>query len=205
MLTILLDGVAYGMLLFVLASGLSVTLGLMNFINLAHGAFAMVGGYVTALLMNRAGAPFLHAPGRLPDPGDPGRRARTHALSPPLWRKPARSGAVYDRPRTDGDADRQLIFSATSRSRFICRHGSAGASRSTASALASIGCSSSSSAGSSPPACRSSSSGPASARNSARRSTTRASLRPWHQCRPPLRHRIRRRQRARGSGRRARR
>ena len=46
MLTILLDGVAYGMLLFVLACGLSVTLGLMNFINLAHGAFAMVGGYV---------------------------------------------------------------------------------------------------------------------------------------------------------------
>ncbi len=59
MLTILLDGVAYGMLLFVLASGLSVTLGLMNFINLAHGAFAMAGGYATALLMNRAGAPFL--------------------------------------------------------------------------------------------------------------------------------------------------
>ena len=59
MLTILLDGVAYGMLLFVLACGLSVTLGLMNFINLAHGAFAMLGGYVTALLMNRIGAPFL--------------------------------------------------------------------------------------------------------------------------------------------------
>ena len=59
MLTILLDGVAYGMLLFVLSCGLSVTLGLMNFINLAHGAFAMVGGYVTALLMNRAGVPFL--------------------------------------------------------------------------------------------------------------------------------------------------
>jgi branched-chain amino acid transport system permease protein len=59
MLTILLDGVAYGMLLFVLAAGLSVTLGLMNFINLAHGAFAMVGGYVTALMMNRAGVPFL--------------------------------------------------------------------------------------------------------------------------------------------------
>jgi branched-chain amino acid transport system permease protein len=59
MLTILLDGLAYGMLLFVLASGLSVTLGLMNFINLAHGVFAMIGGYVTALLMNRAGVPFL--------------------------------------------------------------------------------------------------------------------------------------------------
>ncbi len=59
MLTILFDGVAYGMLLFVLASGLSVTLGLMNFINLAHGVFAMVGGYVTALMMSRLGVPFL--------------------------------------------------------------------------------------------------------------------------------------------------
>ena len=59
MLTLLFDGVAYGMLLFVLAVGLAVTLGLMNFINLAHGAFAMAGGYVTVLLMNRLGVPFL--------------------------------------------------------------------------------------------------------------------------------------------------
>ena len=59
MLTLLLDGVAYGMLLFVLSAGLAVTLGLMNFINLAHGAFAMLGGYFTALLMSRAGVPFL--------------------------------------------------------------------------------------------------------------------------------------------------
>jgi branched-chain amino acid transport system permease protein len=59
MLTILFDGIAYGMLLFVLAVGLSVTLGLMNFINLAHGAFAMVGGYATVLLMQRAGVPFM--------------------------------------------------------------------------------------------------------------------------------------------------
>jgi branched-chain amino acid transport system permease protein len=59
MLTILFDGIAYGMLLFVLAVGLSVTLGLMNFINLAHGAFAMVGGYATVLLMQRAGVPFI--------------------------------------------------------------------------------------------------------------------------------------------------
>ena len=59
MLTILFDGVAYGMLLFVLACGLAVTLGLMNFVNLAHGAFAMAGGYVTAVLMNRLGVPFL--------------------------------------------------------------------------------------------------------------------------------------------------
>lgn len=58
MLTILFDGIAYGMLLFVLACGLSLTLGLMNFVNLAHGAFAMAGGYVTAILMNRYGIPF---------------------------------------------------------------------------------------------------------------------------------------------------
>jgi branched-chain amino acid transport system permease protein len=59
MLTLLFDGVAYGMLMFVLAVGLAVTLGLMNFVNLAHGAFAMAGGYVTVLLMDRAGVPFL--------------------------------------------------------------------------------------------------------------------------------------------------
>ena len=59
MLTSLFDGIAYGMLLFILALGLAVTMGLMNFINLAHGAFAMVGGYITVLLMQRAGVPFL--------------------------------------------------------------------------------------------------------------------------------------------------
>jgi branched-chain amino acid transport system permease protein len=58
MLTIVVDGIAYGMLLFVLACGLSVTLGLMNFINLAHGAFAMAGGYVTVVMMNRLGLSF---------------------------------------------------------------------------------------------------------------------------------------------------
>jgi branched-chain amino acid transport system permease protein len=63
MLTILFDGIAYGMLLFVLACGLSVTLGLMNFINLAHGAFAMAGGYVTVVLVNRLGVPFFPALG----------------------------------------------------------------------------------------------------------------------------------------------
>ncbi len=59
MLTILFDGIAYGMLLFILAVGLSVTMGLMNFINLAHGAFAMVGGYATVILMQRYNVPFL--------------------------------------------------------------------------------------------------------------------------------------------------
>ena len=58
MLTLLFDGVASGMLLFVLAIGLCVTLGLMNFINLAHGAFAMAGGYLTIVMMNRYGISF---------------------------------------------------------------------------------------------------------------------------------------------------
>lgn len=59
MLTLLCDGIAYGMLLFILACGLSVTLGLMRFVNLAHGAFAMLGGYVGIVLMKRWGVPFL--------------------------------------------------------------------------------------------------------------------------------------------------
>src|SRR5262249_32306523 len=54
---VLFDGFAYGMLLFLLSVGLSVTLGMMNFVNLAHCAFAMVGGYITVTLMTRAGMP----------------------------------------------------------------------------------------------------------------------------------------------------
>jgi branched-chain amino acid transport system permease protein len=60
-MTIIFDGLATGMLLFLISVGLSVTLGLMNFVNLAHGAFAMLGGYVCALLLSRAGFPFLLA------------------------------------------------------------------------------------------------------------------------------------------------
>ena len=55
---VLFDGVAYGMLLFLLSVGLSVTLGMMNFVNLAHCSFAMIGGYVTVTLMNHLGWPF---------------------------------------------------------------------------------------------------------------------------------------------------
>jgi branched-chain amino acid transport system permease protein len=57
-ISLLFDGFAYGMLLFVLSVGLSVTLGMMNFVNLAHGSFAMIGGYVTVTLMRNAGWPF---------------------------------------------------------------------------------------------------------------------------------------------------
>jgi branched-chain amino acid transport system permease protein len=56
---VLFDGVAYGSLLFLISIGLSVTLGLMNFVNLAHGAFAMLGGYLCVALMQQAGVPFL--------------------------------------------------------------------------------------------------------------------------------------------------
>jgi branched-chain amino acid transport system permease protein len=56
---VLFDGIAYGMLLFLLSVGLSVTLGMMNFVNLAHCAFAMLGGYTTVTLVNVYGWPFL--------------------------------------------------------------------------------------------------------------------------------------------------
>jgi branched-chain amino acid transport system permease protein len=56
---VLFDGIAYGSLLFLISVGLSVTMGMMNFINLAHGAFAMLGGYVCVTVLSRLGLPFL--------------------------------------------------------------------------------------------------------------------------------------------------
>ena len=61
MIGVLFDGVAYGSLLFLVSVGLAVTMGLMNFVNLAHGAFAMAGGYVCVVAMTRLGIPFLAA------------------------------------------------------------------------------------------------------------------------------------------------
>ncbi len=58
---VIFDGVAYGMLLFLIGVGLSITMGLMNFVNLAHGVFAMVGGYAAALAMSRLGLGFFPA------------------------------------------------------------------------------------------------------------------------------------------------
>ncbi len=60
-IVILFDGVAYGMLLFIMSVGLSITMGLMGFVNLAHGAFAMTGGYVLVSLMAGLGVPFIAA------------------------------------------------------------------------------------------------------------------------------------------------
>src|SRR6185312_15348417 len=56
--SMVLGGVAAGMVLFIVSVGLSVTMGLMGFVNLAHGGFAMLGGYVIVLSMNRLGMPF---------------------------------------------------------------------------------------------------------------------------------------------------
>jgi branched-chain amino acid transport system permease protein len=60
-IVIVFDGVAYGMLLFIMSVGLSITMGLMGFVNLAHGAFAMAGGYVLVSLMVGLGVPFIAA------------------------------------------------------------------------------------------------------------------------------------------------
>ncbi|MDP3841225.1 MAG: branched-chain amino acid ABC transporter permease [Oxalobacteraceae bacterium] len=60
-LGVLFDGLAYGTLLFLISVGLSITLGLMGFINLAHGVFAMAGGYLLVTLMAQAGISFLAA------------------------------------------------------------------------------------------------------------------------------------------------
>jgi branched-chain amino acid transport system permease protein len=60
---ILLGGLASGMVLFVVSVGLSVTMGLMGFVNLAHGGFAMLGGYAVALAMQHWGLPFFAALG----------------------------------------------------------------------------------------------------------------------------------------------
>jgi branched-chain amino acid transport system permease protein len=59
--SILFHGTAYAMILYIVSVGLSVTMGLMGFVNLAHGAFAMAGGYVTVTLMNRYNVPFVLA------------------------------------------------------------------------------------------------------------------------------------------------
>lgn len=59
--SILLGGISAGMILFIVSVGLSVTMGLMGFVNLAHGSFAMAGGYVIVLLMNEWDVGFVPA------------------------------------------------------------------------------------------------------------------------------------------------
>jgi branched-chain amino acid transport system permease protein len=59
--SIVLGGLSAGTVLFIVSVGLSVTMGLMGFVNLAHGAFAMFGGYIIVLAMNRGHIDFAAA------------------------------------------------------------------------------------------------------------------------------------------------
>jgi branched-chain amino acid transport system permease protein len=59
--SMILGGLAAGMVLFIVSVGLSITMGLMGFVNLAHGGFAMLGGYVIVLSMTKLGIPFVPA------------------------------------------------------------------------------------------------------------------------------------------------
>ena len=56
--SIAFHGLAYAMVLYLISVGLSVTMGLMGFVNLAHGVFAAAGGYVMTSLMNIYHVPF---------------------------------------------------------------------------------------------------------------------------------------------------
>ena len=59
--SIAFHGLAFAMVLYLISVGLSVTMGLMGFVNLAHGAFAMAGGYAVTSLMSHLGLPFFAA------------------------------------------------------------------------------------------------------------------------------------------------
>ena len=54
-LSIAIDAFAYGMALFIICIGLSLTMGLMRVVNLAHGAFAMIGGYIASYATRNLG------------------------------------------------------------------------------------------------------------------------------------------------------
>ena len=103
----LLGGLAAGMVLFIVSVGLSVTMGLMGFVNLAHGGFAMIGGYVIVLAMNRLGVPFVPALalGFIVTAADQ-RRVRAAALFAALSRARARPGAVHHRAGVRDDRRR---------------------------------------------------------------------------------------------------
>ena len=57
-MTVLFNGIAYGVLLFIMSVGLSVTMGMMNFVNLAQASFSMFGGYVVVMVTQQFGLRF---------------------------------------------------------------------------------------------------------------------------------------------------
>jgi len=56
--SVMFHGVAYGIVLYLISVGLSITMGLMGFVNLAHGVFAMIGGYLALSFMEQSGLNF---------------------------------------------------------------------------------------------------------------------------------------------------
>ena len=99
----LLGGLAAGMVLFIVSVGLSVTMGLMGFVNLAHGGFAMLGGYYRALTMRHWGLAFCPR-SRSPSPRSRARRWSWSACSTrAVPRLRARPGAVHHRPGVRDD------------------------------------------------------------------------------------------------------
>jgi branched-chain amino acid transport system permease protein len=84
--TVLLDGISYGMVLFLISVGLTVTMGLMRVVNLAHGSFAMVGGYVAGWLTQRGGNFYLAALAAAAAAGALGAAAEA-TLYRPLYKK----------------------------------------------------------------------------------------------------------------------
>jgi branched-chain amino acid transport system permease protein len=78
-------GLAFAMVLYLISVGLSVTMGMMGFVNLAHGVFAMLGGYVLTSLMSRVGVPFVPALVCAFLPPRRQHRRRAPVVSAPLW------------------------------------------------------------------------------------------------------------------------
>ncbi len=111
---VLFDGFAYGMLLFLLSVGLSVTLGLMNFVNLAHCAFAMLGGYVTVAADDTISA------------GRSSPRCRAPS-SPPPWSASAFERVLYRPALPRSDLDQVLLtigiaFISVAVAAYVLRH-----------------------------------------------------------------------------------
>ena len=128
------------MLLFVLSVGLSVTLGMMNFVNLAHGTFAMIGGYTTVMLMRSAGWPFFAT---LPV-AFIGAAATSFVLERILYRRLYRASDLDQSLLTIGIVFVSIAAAAyvfgTASSRCSCPPTCAAASSSATSVSASTGC-----------------------------------------------------------------
>lgn len=84
--TILLDGISYGMVLFIISVGLTITMGLMRLVNLAHGSFAMIGGYVAGYITQAGGNFYLALLCAMIVPGILGGFAEVSVFRP-LYRK----------------------------------------------------------------------------------------------------------------------